>query len=26
LRHALQSHRNISHLIELGLGGKPKKK
>lgn len=26
LRHTLESHRNVGHLIELGLGGKPKKK
>jgi Mn-dependent DtxR family transcriptional regulator len=26
LRHPLQSHRTLAHLIELGLGGKPKRK
>jgi hypothetical protein len=26
LRHPLESHRTIGHLIELGLGGKPKRK
>lgn len=26
LRHSLESHRSVSQLIELGLGGKPKKK
>jgi hypothetical protein len=26
LRHPVESHRTVGHLIELGLGGKPKKK
>jgi len=26
LRHPLQSHRTLTHLIDLGLGGKSKKK
>jgi hypothetical protein len=26
LRHPIESHRTIANLIELGLGGKPKKK
>ena len=26
LRHAVEGHRTVGHLIELGLGGKPKKK
>jgi predicted transcriptional regulator len=26
LRHPLQSHRTLAHLIELGLGGKSKRK
>jgi Mn-dependent DtxR family transcriptional regulator len=26
LRHPIQDHRTIGHLVELGLGGKPKKK
>jgi DNA-binding IclR family transcriptional regulator len=26
LRHAVEGHRTVAHLIDLGLGGKPKKK
>lgn len=26
LRHLVESHRTVGHLIDLGLGGKPKKK
>jgi hypothetical protein len=26
LRHPIESHRTVGNLIELGLGGKPKKK
>lgn len=26
LRHSLQSHRTLAHLVDLGLGGKSKKK
>lgn len=26
LRHSLQSHRTLGHLVDLGLGGKSKKK
>jgi hypothetical protein len=26
LRHAVEGHRTVGHLIELGLGGKPKRK
>jgi len=26
LRHAVESHRTLAQLIELGLGGKPKKR
>ena len=26
LRHAIEGHRTIAHLVELGLGGKSKKK
>jgi hypothetical protein len=26
LRHPVEGHRNLGHLIELGLGGKPKKR
>ena len=26
LRHPVEGHRTVAHLVDLGLGGKPKKK
>jgi hypothetical protein len=26
LRHPVEGHRTVSHLVELGLGGRPKRK